>query len=122
MYNFGPQQFTQAQNNTNLIFVSGIEDVKQRYQMPNTTMEYADSNNPIRYRKTTNNIGESEIKIYELKEKICQNDTKQVNLKNLSEDMITAKFDTIETEIKALQDKLDKIASIKNEIKAINGE
>lgn len=117
MYNFGPQQ-----NNTNLIFVSGIEDVKQRFQMPNTTMEYADSNQPIRYQKTMGSMGNAEIKIFELKEKIGQNDTKQNNLTNLSTEDIKAEFDLINAKFKALEDKFNKFASVKSEISALKGE
>lgn len=109
MTNFNqPQVQQQAQNTTNMIFVSGYQDVVDRYQMPNTSIMYKHNDKPILYIKTLDNKGQFDIKEYEIVEKSHENGTKDTSTIDLSTYVKTSDLDSIKSEIKALKEQIAK--------------
>ena len=49
-------------------YVNGYESAKAFQTLPNTNVLLMDNDNPMIYVKSTNNIGQSSIKAYEVKE------------------------------------------------------
>ena len=109
MTNYNQSQVQQpAQNTTNMIFVSGYQDVVDRYQMPNTSIMYKHNDKPILYIKTLDNKGQFEIKEYEIVEKSHENGTKDTGSIDLSTYAKTSDLDGIKDEIKALKEQVAK--------------
>ena len=106
-YNQQMQQSQQNQNaTTNMIFVSGYEDVVCRYQLPNTSVLYKHNDKDICYIKTLDNKGQFQIKEYDLVEKSHNADTKDNNSIDLSSYAKTSDLDHILCEIKTLKEQL----------------
>lgn len=117
--NYLPQQASTAQQNqlfqnqnTNMIFVSGIEDVKQRTQMPSTTMMYVDNDKPLVYKKTIDNKGHYTIEEFDIIPKSPDVEKKKQETINLSG---YVKIDQIEGILKELE-------GVKNEIREIKSK
>lgn len=80
-------------------FVNGIEGAKSYPVPPNKTILLMDSDNPIFYFKSSNDLGQCSIKTYEFKEITTQQDNNQKyvlksdfdELKNKVEEMLNAK-------------------------------
>lgn len=51
---------------TNLIYVSGVEDVKTRAVPAGGTMIFADNDKPLLYKKTVDNKGQYEIETFDI--------------------------------------------------------
>lgn len=101
------QQPTQNQF-TNIIFVSGLEDVKKRYQAPSSEMYYADNDKPLLYKKIVYANGQFDVKIFDISEHCTENDTKDTQSIDLSCYVKTSDLDPIERKIKALEEQLTK--------------
>lgn len=78
-YNYGTPyvpQYMQAQqpqnamsnfgNNTNIIYVNGIDDAKNRQQPTNSVYMYRDNEKQMIYEKTVDGKGQFEVKTYSL--------------------------------------------------------
>lgn len=63
-----PQQLnsTLTQPYTNLIYVSGIEDVRTRTVPIGSTMIFADNDRPLIYKKTVDNKGQFEVETFDI--------------------------------------------------------
>lgn len=101
-----PQQ--QNQSTTNIIFVSGIEDVKTRWQAPNTEMFYADNDKPMIYKKQVYANGQFDVKIFDIIEHLPDKDTKDEKSIDLSSYVKTSDLDQIKDEIKAIKEQIAK--------------
>lgn len=66
-----PYQVKQSFNNQ-YAYVNGIEGAKAYLMSPNQTMLLMDSDQPIFYLKTSNYLGQANIRIFEFKE-VLQN-------------------------------------------------
>lgn len=54
------------QINTNKVYVSGMEDAKQRYLAPNSDYIFLDNDKPLLYRKVVDGTGKMEIQAFEI--------------------------------------------------------
>ena len=94
MYNYYPQpnanQFTPSiqmpQTNVNWIRVNGIESAKSQVVPPNSTMWFMNTNEPIFYVKTADNLGVSTIKAYRFEE--ITSDTKETRSEYVTKEEI----------------------------------
>lgn len=102
-----PQQ--QTPPTTNMIFVSGYEDVVQRYQMPNTSVFYKHNDKDIGYIKTLDSKGQFQIKEYSLVEKQPQEHTKPSEPIDLSTYAKTSEIEALHEEIKGVKEQLAKL-------------
>lgn len=107
-YNQPPQVQPQLPQNTNIIFVSGLDDAKSRWQAPNTEMFYADNDKPLLYKKKVNANGQFDIKVFEIKEQQQTEETKQEKTMDLSGFVKTTDLDEIKGEIKSLKEQVSK--------------
>lgn len=103
-----PQQQPQQNTSTNMIFVSGYQDVVDRYQMPNTSVMYKHNDKPIIYIKSLDNKGHFEIKEYEMLKKTHDNGTKDVPSIDLSCYAQKSDLDGIMDEIRVLKEQIAK--------------
>lgn len=55
-----------AQTNTNMIFVNGLEDVRQRVQANNSVVLYADNDKPLVYKKTVDSKGQYSVEAFDI--------------------------------------------------------
>lgn len=92
---YGQQQMN------NYYYVNGLEGAKQYQMMPNQTILLMDSENPMFYLKTTNQIGQSTLRAFKFEE---------IDLKKEND-----KYATIES-VNALSLKIDDL------IKTMKGE
>ena len=76
MYN-NPSYQTNNQFNQ-YAYVNGIEGAKSFQMQPNQTMMLMDSDNPMCYMKSTNNIGQATLRYFKLVE-VSENDLKSNN-------------------------------------------
>lgn len=112
------QQQTQpiySTQNTNQIFVNGIDDVKARPQPFNSTYNYTDNDKPKLYQKIVDSTGKFTVKAFDIVEENKGNTEENVSPINLSTDTITAEIGAIKGEIQALNNKLDKMFAPKEE-------
>ena len=59
-----PQQ--QSQPQSNIVYVNGIEDVKNRPLPPNSNYAFMDNDNPILYRKTVDAQGKMTVEVFDI--------------------------------------------------------
>ena len=103
-----PQQYQpqpQPQQNT-YAFVNGVEGAKSYAIMPNQTVMLMDSENPIAYMKTANQIGQATIKYYKLIE-IDENEARGKNTQP------TAQF-ALKSDLEALASKVAELTKGKD--------
>ena len=103
--NFNPyqyQNYNQPQQFKQYAFVNGIEGAKA-FQMPsNQTMLLMDSDKPIVFMKTTDNLGKASLRYFNLLE-IDENEViRQYQPKPLPEYALKADFDALNEKIDAL--------------------
>lgn len=89
------------QQMNNYYYVNGLDGAKQYQMFPNQTVLLMDSDNPMFYLKTTNQMGQSTLRAFKFEE---------VNLQKSEE-----KYATVES-VNVLSEKID------NLIKTINGD
>lgn len=121
MYQQQPQQQEQNQF-TNIIFVSGIDDVKKRYQSPNSEMYYADNEKPLLYKKIVYPNGQFDVKSFTITEYTGKEDEKQDNSIDLSCYIKTTDLDPIKNEIKALKEQVAKYIKVGGIINGTDGK
>lgn len=111
-------QTQQNQSTTNIIFVSGLEDVKTRWQAPSTEMFYADNDKPLLYKKQVYANGQFDVKTYDISEHLPDKDAGKNDSIDLSGYVKTSDFEKIKEEIKSINEKLNsKKMEVQNAIK-----
>ena len=60
------QQPVQQQTQTNIIYVNGIDDVKNRQLPPNSNYAFMDNDKPIIYRKIVDAQGKMSVEIFDI--------------------------------------------------------
>lgn len=106
-----PQVQTQPQQttNTNKIYVNGIEDVRNRPLLPNSDMIFIDNDKPLIYQKTVDSKGQFEVKTFELSDYKPADEPKTTEPTNLSNYVQISDLEPLQSEIKALNEKVSKL-------------
>ena len=118
------QQQTQQQNqqssvtNTNKIFVSGIDDVKNKPLSANSDFIFLDNDKPILYQKTVDGKGQFEVKAFEIHEIKPQEKQKEDNSINLSNYVTLTEFEVLKGQIDELKNKITKM-SVQNQLNSL---
>lgn len=102
------QQQNQSYTNTNKIYVSGIDDVKNRLLQPNSDVIFLDNDKPILYQKVVDSKGQFEIKQFTIAPYEPKKDTEKTEQVDLS---LYAKIDdlkSLQSEIKELKEQMSK--------------
>ena len=103
--NFQPRQIQQSQmpmQNTNKIFVSGIDEVKMRMLSPNSDFIFLDNEKSILYQKTVDSSGHFEVKAFDIVEH------KESPERIESSGYVSKKdFEDLKSEFKALYDRVN---------------
>ncbi len=60
------QPIAQSSPQSNIVYVNGIEDVKNRQLPPNSNYAFMDNDNPILYRKTVDAQGRMTVEVYDI--------------------------------------------------------
>lgn len=95
-----------TQINTNKIYVSGIDEVRQR-QLPNgSDMLFLDNDKPLLYQKIVDGKGQFEVKAFQITPYSPQEATKDSQSINLSDYVKTSDLEPIKAELQAIKDKL----------------
>ncbi len=108
-YNAQPQQQQPqtAQINTNKIYVSGIDEVRQR-QLPNgSDMLFLDNDKPIIYQKIVDGKGQFEVKAFTITPYSPVETAKDSQSIDLSAYAKTTDLEPIRAELKVIKEKLD---------------
>lgn len=103
--NFQPrqtQQFQMPMQNTNKIFVSGIDEVKMRMLSPNSDFIFLDNEKSILYQKTVDSSGHFEVKAFD----IVEHKESTGHMESL-EYVSKKDFEDLKSEFKALYDKVN---------------
>lgn len=62
-----PQPIPQQQQpQSNIVYVNGIDDVKNRPLPPNSNYAFMDNDNPILYRKTVDAQGKMSVEVFDI--------------------------------------------------------
>lgn len=101
------QQTQQNQPMTNIIYVSGISDVKSRWQLPNTEMFYADNYKPLLYKKQVYANGQFDIKTYDISEHSEDKDTTTEDGVDLSGYAKASDLEKIKEDIRSINERLN---------------
>ena len=105
--NYAMQQQPQVQphqTNTNKIYVSGIEDVRQRNLPFNSDVIFLDNDKPILYQKIVDNKGQFEVKAFNISPYLSQECEKQSQSIDLSAYAKTSEIEQIRAELKELKE------------------
>lgn len=95
-------QFTQSQQpQTNIIYVNGIEDVKNRPLPPNSNFAFMDNDNPILYRKTVDAQGRMSVEIFD----IIPHKEKAIEMPNYA---LKSDIEQVKKELEELKNRLGK--------------
>lgn len=107
-YNAQPQQQMQpSQINTNKIYVSGIDEVRQR-QLPNgSDVIFLDNDKPLLYQKIVDGKGQFEVKAFTITPYLPQEAAKDTQSIDLSAYAKTSDLEPIKAELEAIKDKLN---------------
>lgn len=113
-YGYGYQQQMQPQQqpqstqiNTNKIYVSGIDEVRQR-QLPNgSDMLFLDNDKPIIYQKIVDGKGQFEVKAFTITPYSAVETAKDTQSIDLSAYAKTTDLEPIKAELKVIREKLD---------------
>ena len=102
-----PQQQAQpTQTTTNKIYVSGIEDVRQRNLPFNSDVIFLDNDKPILYQKIVDGKGQFEVKAFSITPYIAQEIDKTSQPINLSGYAKTSDLEPIKAELEIIKEKL----------------
>lgn len=105
-----PQQTSVA---TNKIYVNGLNDVKGKYQATNSDVIYFDNDNPnIIYEKIVDGTGHFDVKTFSIADFKPIEPQKQDEANKLSDYVLKTDLEPLQAEIKALQDKIEKLNMI----------
>lgn len=106
-YGYGYQQPQPSQINTNKIYVSGIEEVRQR-QLPNgSDMLFLDNDKPLLYQKIVDGKGQFEVKAFTITPYSPQETAKDTSTVDLSGYAKTSDLEPIKAELEAIKEKLN---------------
>lgn len=112
-YNFFPQPYwQQTPTNTNKIFVSGIDEVRNKVLMPNSDYIFIQNDGNVLYEKIVDTKGQFEIKTVYLSEKSPEIETKEKEPIDFTEFAKTSEIKEIRQEIESIKDKLGKVAVV----------
>lgn len=102
-----------SQAYTNLIYVSGIEDVKTRVVPAGSTMIFADNDKPLLYKKTVDNKGQYEIETFDILPHKDEPKSTEV-----SKDYVPrSEFNALQKKISTLEDTIAMFIPVKSETK-----
>jgi len=101
MSNFG--------NNTNIIYVNGIDDAKNRQQPTNSVYMYRDNEKQMIYEKTVDGKGQFEVKTYTLTATNAPQSTKPAEPIDLSPYAKKSDIEAIKGEIDGVKENLKKV-------------
>lgn len=123
-YNFYGQPYSQpywqpTPTNTNKIFVSGIDEVRNKVLMPNSDYIFIQNDGNILYEKIVDTKGQFEIKTVYLSEKAPEIETKEKEQVDFTEYAKTSEIKAIRQEIESLKEKLGKVAVVPE---VVNGD
>lgn len=108
-YNNQPQQFQSPQTYTNKVFVSGIDDVRNRMLPPNSDYIYLDNDKAILYQKIVDSKGQFQVKEFTISPKEPDMASKKEDSISLSDYVKRDEFDKISSELKALKEEISKL-------------
>lgn len=122
-YNYGTPyapQYMQAQqpqntmvsnfgNNTNIIYVNGIDDAKNRQQPTNSVYMYRDNEKQIIYEKTVDAKGQFEVKTYAITATNTPQSQKPSEAVDLSAYAKKSDIEAIKGEIDGVKENLKKV-------------
>lgn len=114
------QQQTQQSSatNTNKIFVSGIDDVKNKPLSANSDFIFLDNDKPILYQKTVDSKGQFEVKAFEIHEIKPQEKQKEDSSINLSNYVTLTEFEALKGQLDELKNKITKM-SVQSELNTL---
>lgn len=92
-------------------YVNGLEGAKSFQIKPNSTMMLMDSDNPFIYMKTSNAMGQSVLRYFEIKE-ISEEQVKNVGKQTYDEFVSKKDFEGIIQRLKLLEEKLNQTTPI----------
>lgn len=99
-------QFPMA--NTNIIYVNGIEDAKNRQQPINSVFLYRDNDKQVIYERTVDGKGQFDIKAYSLTDIDTEKKAEEEKVNNLSDYVLKTDFEALQGQIKGIETKLKK--------------
>ena len=106
-YSMQPQQIQMPQQtNTNKIYVSGIEDVRQKNLPFNSDVIFLDNDKPILYQKIVDSKGQFEVKAFTITPYVAQETEKTNQSINLSGYAKTSDLEPIKAELETIKEKL----------------
>ena len=106
-----PSVQTPVQTNTNMIFVNGLEDVKQRPQSNNSVMLYADNDKAIVYKKTVDGKGQYNVEVFDIiphKEEVIKQE--------IGDFVPRTEFEVLQKKIATLEDTVAMLIPVKEEV------
>ena len=106
-----PMQAQPQITNTNKIFVSGIEDVKNRILAPNSDYLFVDNDKDLLYQKKTTADGRYEIKTFAITEYKPENSNESNSSVDLSAYVKKDDFDLLSLQLKAIKQELEEYKS-----------
>lgn len=116
----GAMQQAQSLTNTNKIYVSGVDAVKNTPLNQNSDYIFLDNDKPLLYQKVVDSKGQFEVKIFDIVPHDAESDKKENSI-DLSEYVLKKDFTALREELVSLQDSLKKI-SAQSQIDAIKKE
>lgn len=94
--------------NTNIIYVNGIEDAKNRQQPINSVFLYRDNDKQVIYERTVDGKGQFDIKAYSLTDLDTEKKAEEEKVNNLSDYVLRTDFEALQGQIKGIETKLKK--------------
>ena len=103
-----PQMPMQPQTNTNKIYVSGIDDVRNRQLPNNSDVIYLDNDKPILYQKVVDGKGQFEVKAFSIVPYSPQDNDSAKQSVDLSNYVKIEDLEPIKSELRSIQEKLSR--------------
>lgn len=100
------QQPQTPQIATNVIFVSGLDEVKMRAQPANSRYVYFDNDRSILYQKTVDGTGHFELEQFDLTARNAENATVEPQSIDTSQFVLRKDFEALQGQIRALENKM----------------
>ena len=108
-----PQQQQQstapAFTNTNKIYVSGIEEVKNRPLPFNSDMLFIDNDKPLVYQKTVDSKGQFEVKVFDITPHEGKDEANGAGAVDLSAYAPKSDLEALQREIRVLKEQVSKL-------------
>lgn len=104
-----PTQQSTMPTNTNKIFVSSINDVKNRQLPFNSDFIFLDNDKPILYQKIVSSTGQYEVKTFDITPHNDLQDTKEVSSVDLSNYISKSEFEALNQKLQDLENQLKEI-------------